>query len=404
MRGQRYQDPKIQVRNDVARPFYWIRPYVPVVTESGIVRKQRSMALGFCDEISMREAKARKQQIMATVNAGKFLVQSQIPFSGILGKFIEVRLPQLGSATQEKYRNHIGNHIEPAFANLQMCDIDRPTVEAWLNEKTATGLAHWTLLDLRNLLSAIFSKAAEWKLWQGENPCARLKVGGAAEVREKSIPKPDGLNSFLEALGDTAIAPAEGARLMVLTAVTAGLRISEVLGLQPRDIDSRLGTVKVSRRWHRGNIDEPKSSASRRERQVGGLADELLQFAEGKQAAEYIFGRSDRNGDPPDDRDLQQHVFRPAAEAVGIYAPGFGMHTFRRLNITWRQEVGATPFEAQKAAGHAKPSTTWSYTIADRDREREQVARIRERLDSDKTGRPPLKFKHGVSTKEKRAS
>jgi integrase len=290
-----------------------------------------------------------------------------------------------------------------------MCDVDRPTVEAWLNEKTAAGLSHWTLLDLRNLLSAMFAKAAEWKLWQGENPCTRLKVGGATDVREKRIPKAEALNAFLEALGDTVITTAEGARLMVLTAVTAGLRVSEVLGLQPRDIDARISTLKVVRRWHRGNVDEPKSKASRRERAIGGLAAELLRFAKGKQPDAYIFGRADRNGDPPDDRDLQQHVFRPAAEAVGIYSSGFGMHTFRRLNITWRQEAGATPFEAQKAAGHAKPSTTWLYTVTDRDREREQVARIWDRIGGDPSKRRShrrrvVEIKHGSSTKQKRAS
>jgi hypothetical protein len=117
---------------------------------------------------------------------------------------------------------------------------------------------------------------------------------------------------------------------------------------------------------------------------VGRLADELLELAKGKPDNAFIFGRED--GNPPDDRDLQQHVFRPAAEAVGIYHPGFGMHTFRRLNISWRQEVGATPFEAMKAAGHAKPSTTWEYTVTDREREREHVARIFERVDPDVKG------------------
>jgi hypothetical protein len=29
-------------------------------------------------------------------------------------------------------------------------------------------------------------------------------------------------------------------------------------------------------------------------------------------------------------------VFRPAAEKAGIYFEGFGTHTFRRLNISWR--------------------------------------------------------------------
>jgi hypothetical protein len=83
---------------------------------------------------------------------------------------------------------------------------------------------------------------------------------------------------------------------------------------------------------------------------------------------------------PPDDRDLQQHVFRPAAEAAGIYFEGFGMHTFRRLNISWRQEVGATPFEAMRAAGHSKPVTTWLYTVTDEARERAHVEAILARI------------------------
>jgi hypothetical protein len=81
-----------------------------------------------------------------------------------------------------------------------------------------------------------------------------------------------------------------------------------------------------------------------------------------------------------DDRDLQQYVFRPPAEAAGVYFEGFGMHTFRRLNVTWRQEVGATPIEAQKAAGHASLDMTFLYLQADETREREHVGRILERL------------------------
>jgi integrase len=56
------------------------------------------------------------------------------------------------------------------------------------------------------------------------------------------------------------------------------------------------------------------------------------------------------------------------------------MHTFRRLNITWRQKVGATPIEAQKAAGHASLDMTFLYTQTDEAREREHVRRILERL------------------------
>ena len=78
---------------------------------------------------------------------------------------------------------------------------------------------------------------------------------------------------------------------------------------------------------------------------------------------------------------LQRDVFRPAAEAVGIYHEGFGMHVFRRLNVTWRQTIGgAAPVEAQKQAGHASLDTTMLYTQTETEREREQVNRILDHL------------------------
>ena len=42
--------------------------------------------------------------------------------------------------------------------------------------------------------------------------------------------------------------------------------------------------------------------------------------------------------------------------------------------------MGATPFEAMKAAGHAKPATTWLYTVTDAERERAHVKKMLERL------------------------
>jgi integrase len=347
----------------------------------------------------MREAKARKQQILAPINAGRCLIQSQIPFRDLARKFEDARIPQLGAATQAKYRAHLQNHVLPAFSDMLLCEITKPAIEAWLNKsgeaQTVTvkrngvdatvereGLSWWARMDLRNLLSAIFTKAAEWSLWDGRNPCEGVSVGKKKVKRAKRIPGPEDLTKFLESIPDTAIIGAAGARLIVVTAVVAGLRVSEVLGLQVGDIDARAATLHVERRQHRGDIDDPKSESARRVRQVGSFALELLRYAAGRGPEDFIFQRKD--GRLLDDRDLQQHVFRPAAEAAGIYFEGFGMHTFRRLNVTWRQEVGATPLEAQKAAGHASLDMTFLYTQTDEARERDHVARILDRLKTTK--------------------
>jgi integrase len=403
MAKTRYQDPKILTRADVKRPFFYILASVPVVTAEGLRRKRQPFHLGFCDETSMKQAKGQKQQIMAPINAGRFMVQSQIPFRDLAKKFEEARIPQLGAATQGKYRAHLRNHVLPAFGDMLLCEITKPAIEAWLNQtaqpqlvtvkrgdkevsEERDGLSWWARMDLRNLLSAIFTKAAEWGLWEARNPCEGVTVGKKKTKRAKRIPAAGDLARFLEAIPETRIIGAPAARLIVVTAVVAGLRVSEVLGLQPCDVDASNETLRVERRQHRGDVADPKSEASQRTRQIGALAAELLAHAAGKPADAWIFTRKD--GRPLDDRDLQQYVFRPAAEAVGIYHAGFGMHTFRRLNVTWRQEAGATPIEAQKAAGHASLDMTMLYTQTEETREREHVGRILERLNAGKPGAP----------------
>lgn len=395
MPGQRYQDPKIQTRSDVSRPFYFIRPYVPRFTGAGIERKKHSIPIGFCDEISMREAKARKQQIMATVNAGKFVLQSQIPFRDVCQRYLDQHVPTLGSAARERYPLQIHNHILPAFADLKLCDITTAMIEVWLRERanphewtrkkdgeeirvSRPGLGWWARSDLRGILSGIFTKAKEWRLWDGPNPCVGVKIGKKKAKRVKRIPDGADLKRFLELLTDTTLISGNGARLIVVTACTAGLRVSEVLGLTPADIDTKSETLRVERRWRRGDEAGPKSEASNRVRQIGGLGSVLVAYAAGKRAHDYIFTRP--NGVPLDDRDLQRDVFRPSAEAAGIYHEGFGMHVFRRLNVTWRQQAGATPVEAQKAAGHASLDMTMLYTQTEEQREREHVGKILERL------------------------
>jgi integrase len=201
-------------------------------------------------------------------------------------------------------------------------------------------------------------------------------------VYPAKLPKADGLLRFLAELRDTVIISAEAARLLVGTSLAIGTRVCEVLALQVDDIDAEAETITIKRDWARGRIGPTKTPESKRTRQAPGIAAELLSFAKARNICrqEFIFGRADQAGIPPDDRDLQQHVFRPAAKRAGIYSPGFGLRRFRGINISWRQQVGAHPLEAQKAAGHTRLSTTWIYTQNEEERDREHVLKIRERL------------------------
>jgi len=69
-----------------------------------------------------------------------------------------------------------------------------------------------------------------------------------------------------------------------------------------------------------------------------------------------------------------------AAQAEGCDFPGLGPHSFRRANITWRQQVGGSAIEASKIAGHRDLEMTGDYTFVPAERQNELTRRIQQKL------------------------
>ena len=103
--------------------------------------------------------------------------------------------------------------------------------------------------------------------------------------------------------------------------------------------------------------------------------------AEKAQPQNYVFVRTDGSGLPLWDSGVRQALKR-AAVAEDCDFPGFGPHSFRRANITWRQEVGGSSIEASKIAGHSTVRMTEEYTKIQLTRQEELTRRIQERLAS----------------------
>jgi hypothetical protein len=71
---------------------------------------------------------------------------------------------------------------------------------------------------------------------------------------------------------------------------------------------------------------------------------------------------------------------KKAARAVSCDFSGFGLHAFRRANITMRQEEGGSAIEASKIAGHATVSQTGDYTVVQLKRQDELTRAIQVRV------------------------
>ncbi len=63
-------------------------------------------------------------------------------------------------------------------------------------------------------------------------------------------------------------------RVIVLTALSTSTRISEILGLKARHVDATAGAITIEQRWYRGDVDEPKTSNSRRVLALGSVTED----------------------------------------------------------------------------------------------------------------------------------
>ena len=231
---------------------------------------------------------------------------------------------------------------------------------------------------MRGIMSGIYTKAEEWGYWpEGRrNPMSRVKIGEKWTVRPERILTEEQTVKVLARLSDPNL-------LIVETALATGARISEILGLTWQHVDLKDGIIHIVQRNWRGDIDDPKSKTSKRPLTLGNLVDRyrVKAAADKSQPDKWVFVRTDGSGLPLWDSGVRQ-ALKKAAAAEGCDFPGLGPHSFRRANITWRQEVGGSSIEASKIAGHSTVRMTEGYTKIQLNRQAELTRLIQEKLAS----------------------
>jgi integrase len=360
------------LKRDGPRPYWYIRYRRKVLAGKNEIRREEKWhRLGYCDEMTKREALRRREEIMQMINREVYTIRSQVRFGDVAEMYREHHIPTLAPGGKSKQLSLLKNHVLPAFGEMRICDVGTQEIQAFLNSKMSDGLSWWTRHDLRGVISNVFSKATDWGYWNERNPAQRVRLGRKNRKWPKRILTDEQIRSLLWELEPQA-------SLMVLTAVSTGMRISEILALKWRSADLDRGLIFVEERRYRGDTDVPKSERSRRVLPLGRLDAALRKHRPLTwKLDDYVF---QRNGEPLDDRDLLRQQIRPAAERLGFYFTGFGWHSFRRQNLTLIQEEGATAIEAQAQAGHSRPVMTSEYTVVGLDRREAAVRRVQERL------------------------
>lgn len=263
---------------------------------------------------------------------------------------------RLAEQTRIKYRTRLRHHILPGWKDVPVSEVRSKAILDWPH----AGCNSWYMMvDLRNIMSTIISKAQEWGVLPDTfaNPTRRVRLGRRWVVRPEQILSQEETMQVLSRLSDPNL-------LICETCLSTGARISEVLGLTLKHADLQKGILHIQQRHCRGDIDAPKTKNSRRILTLGRLVDRYRSGIETRhltQQHEWIFPQEDDPQRPMWDSGVRK-ALKIAARATNLDFPGFGLHSLRRANITWRQEVGGSAIEASKIAGHSSVNMTNDYT------------------------------------------
>jgi integrase len=383
----RIQHPEVHERTDRGGSYWYFRYWDDVLQADGTTKAVRKFQFVGPSKgenrLAKKKAEVERDKFLATINKPTIqekIVDGLVLFARMVDKYkaahVEAQVAGrflLAKPTRLKYLMHLEQRIVPQWGDRRLCEVNPDEVQQWLFETCDS----WHMMnDLRGIMSGIYTKAEEWGYWpEGRrNPISRVKIGEKWSVRPERILTEEETVRVLARLSDPNL-------LVVETTIATGARISEILGLTWLNVNLQDGVIHIVQRNWRGDIDDPKSKTSKRPLTLGYLVDHyrVKAAAEKAQPEKWVFVRTDGSGLPLWDSGVRQALKRAAA-AEGCDFPGLGPHSFRRANITWRQEVGGSSIEASKIAGHSTVRMTEEYTKIQLTRQEELTRRIQERL------------------------
>lgn len=275
--------------------------------------------------------------------------------------------PNVETATATTYKRQIRLYLVPAFEGLAVEDITVDDVQRLFNSMTG---AKATKDKARMVLNQILDAAVEDKLLSA-NPLKsrRVKITGKASKATPPYTVAQ-MRYLIQHIGDIQ-SPTDRA-YMALQALHP-LRLEEVLGLAPEDIDCDNMTLHIRRAVTHPNRNQPevkdtKTESSHRTIGLSSLALPYLQQMEA--AGEFLFG-----GDKPLSYTQVRRMCQRIQRDTG-FTENITPIRFRTTVLTDLYDQTKDIKLAQAAAGHTTSAMTLRYYVKGRETSSQAAAAV----------------------------
>lgn len=349
LKRKRYQAGSLHRKQRKRDSDVWVLRYRE--SQQDGTQAHRSIIIGTVDEYPTK-AKAQKaaEALRLTLNTD-YKPTRVATVATLVDRYMLEAMPERYSTTQS-YTSYLNGYIKPKWGDYDVITLGQNPfwVEKWLR---ALPNAPKTKAHIKGLMHRLYEYAMKWRMMSIQrNPMELVEVKGASRrMRKPKVLTVEQYHLLLPAIP-------EPYRTMVVIAQCLGLRISEILGLQWRDVDFQSRVIRVERGVVQGHVDRVKSEYSEDDVPLDPAIARVLQHwqqACPSSAEGWLFSNP-ATRKPYHASEICKNYIRPAAEKLGFGK--IGWHTFRHTYRTLLDETGAPMKVQQELMRHANIQTT----------------------------------------------
>lgn len=258
--------------------------------------------------------------------------------------------------TYANYERVIKNYIKPHLGGLQLGKLGALNIYALYASMAEDGKSAETIRLAHAVLHRALKQAVRWRL---------IPYNMGADVDRPKVTKVDikpltvvQVGSLLESARDDRF------EALYVLAVTAGMRLGELFGLQWSDVDLAGRAIMVQHSLQELNgiltLAEPKTARGRRRIDLPQMTVDALirhkgrMLAEGLASSNWVFCNT--LGGPLRRSHFHFQQFKPLLKRAGL--PDCRFHDLRHTSATLLLSQGIHPKVVQERLGHSQISVT----------------------------------------------
>ena len=239
--------------------------------------------------------------------------------------------------------------ILPYFGNKRVNDITAADIRQWQNELIKMGYSPTYLKTINNQLSAIFNYAVRYYDLKS-NPCAKAGSMGKSKAEEMDFWTGEEFRRFIDSVMNKRLS-----YMAFLTLYWTGMRLGELLALNPKDVDLEKRTISITKSYQRLGkkdvITPPKTPKSKR---VITIPEFLA--ADIKDYMDSLYDLQENDRLFPITKYYLEHEMQRGIKESGVKR--IRVHDLRHSHASMLIKLGFSPLEIANRLGHEKVETT----------------------------------------------